>query len=124
MRALSRRYVGRPAQLFDRAVAVYAQEGFEVGSADRAGGRLVSMPRYTWPTAVSEEWKAREHPGVQVLTLLLAAGRDSTDVIITARVLCQVRAPGDPVPSERTGDAVRALTTGLLAVAFLRASEP
>jgi hypothetical protein len=121
---VSARFAGRPDALFDRAAAVYAQEGFEVAVADRSGGRLVSAPRYTWPaTIAAEAWHGEEHPGVQALTQLAAAGPDSTDVRFEARVLCQVRAPGAADPSEDVGQQLKMLTAIMLASAFSKAGK-
>ena len=122
--AVSARFAGSPRTLFDRAAAVYAQQGYAVAVADRAGGRLVSTPRYTWPPAVAaESWHGEEHPGVEALTLLVPAGPDSTDVSFQARALCQVRAPGASAPSEQVGQQLKMLTAIMLASAFSQAGK-
>jgi hypothetical protein len=123
--AISARFAGPPGTLFDRAAAVYAQQGYAVAVADRAGGRLVSTPHYTWPPAVAtESWHGDEHPGVEARTVLVPAGPDSTDVSFQARALCQVRAPGASAPSEQVGQQLKMLTAIMLASAFSEAGKP
>ena len=82
----------------------------------------MSAPHFKWPPSVNAEGQAREHPGIHVLTRLEPAGPDSTEVWWVGSVLCQVRAPGDSVPSDSEALVVKGLTLGLLAVAFEKAS--
>ena len=122
--AMGRRHAGRPTALFDRVVAAYAQQGIEIAAADRARGVVMSVPHFKWPPAVPAEGQAREHPGIEVLTRLEPAGPDSTEVWWVGSVLCQVRAPGDSVPSDAQALAVKGLTLGMLAVAFEKTAAP
>ena len=76
---------GPPHSYFPLLLDFLVTHGYTIDDSSRDAGRLVTAPRYAWPTGSEKEsWHGAESPGVRVAVRLVPRA-DSTTIEITAQ---------------------------------------